>query len=285
MCHRRFSAAALSAFAALWACGDPATSDPLDPTADAGQVEDAGRLTGDAGESPSDAGQPATGLTVADHAAVEAFAALSTEAIRKIAATPLYFGHTSHGSQLAVGVEHLDTAYHFANLTERSEDLGSSTWDAHTEGFLAAHPETRVVVWSWCGQQSSNSEATVALYLAKMDALERAHPGVGFIYMTGHLRGAYSEYLYEDAENATLQANNQLVRDYARAHGKWLFDFADIESHLDGSCEPCLFHEMPSECTWPETPTWSCAHSRAPNCLRKAKAFFWLLGRILGLDE
>ena len=221
---------------------------------------------------------------VASHAAVAAFARIPAEVRENARKLSVYFGHTSLGSQLVSGLANLGPGLSLVDLTEDDADLGSSDWHTRTDAHLAAHSQVRVVVWSWCGQQSSNSEAQVQDYLAKMSALEAKYPAVQFVYMTGHLRGAYSEFLYETAENQVLQRNNRLVREYCAAHGKWLFDFADIEAYPDDSVMQCSFEGMPVECTWPETPTFDCAHSRAPNCLRKGKAFFWLLARMTGWD-
>jgi hypothetical protein len=213
---------------------------------------------------------------------VAAYDDIPSEVVEAIAALNIYYGHTSHGSQLVAGVDHIDD-YSLPNLHETSGDLGGS-WNTKTDTYLASHPETDVVIWSWCGQQSSNSEGRVNTYLSNMNALEAEYPGVTFIYMTGHLRGAYSEYQYDIETNQVLQRNNKIITDYVAANNKWLFDFADIESYLDGSSTQCMYDEMPSECVWPDTPTFSCAHSRAPNCIRKGKAFLWLLARISGWD-
>ncbi len=76
-------------------------------------------------------------------------------------------------------------------------------------------------MWSWCGEQSTNSEATVQQYLDTLDALETQYPDMRFILMTGHTDGG----------SATLDRNNDMVQQYALDHDKVLFDFADIETY------------------------------------------------------
>jgi len=221
---------------------------------------------------------------IADHTLVAAYDTIPSGVVTEVANLHIYYGHTSHGSQLVTGVGMMPAAWQLVNLVETSPDLGYDVWEPQTDQWLEDHPETEVVIWSWCGQQSSNSVDDVQEYLDDMTALEVRYPDVQFIYMTGHLRGAYSEYLYGDAENQILQRDNQMVRDYAELHGKWLFDFADIESYLDGSEVQCTYHGMPVECVWPNDAT-GCAHSRMGNCDRKGKAWYTLLARMTGWDD
>jgi hypothetical protein len=46
-----------------------------------------------------------------------------------------------------------------------------------------------VVIWSWCGQVSSATEADITTYLGLMSGLESDFPSVTFVSMTGHLDG------------------------------------------------------------------------------------------------
>lgn len=171
------------------------------------------------------------------------------------------YGHTSHGSQLLSGnvglnrlrgVEDLfavspdgrDGTLHLlegSGYSEPGDLVGDAGWDlatnrlrfvSETRGFLGApdargrgslHPAYNVVMWSWCGQLSQIGDSTLQHYLDGMDSLEREYRGVSFVYMTGHLDGTGTD--------GHLHRANERIRAFARDKGKWLFDFADIESY------------------------------------------------------
>lgn len=152
------------------------------------------------------------------------------------------YGHTSHGSQLVSGMSGLvawkGSLYSFNNggtggaLDLRdtpfsgASDLGNpdrTSWEAATRAYLAAHPEINVIIWSWCGQVSSATEADINTYLSLMSGLERDYAGVTFVYMTGHLDGS--------GLAGNLNLRNEQIRSYCRTNGKVLFDFAAIESY------------------------------------------------------
>ncbi len=164
----------------------------------------------------------------------------------------ILYGHTSHGRQLTAGMRGLDEFMRGMGLYAMSQDgedgmldlrdeeseideandLGSPdrvAWERDTRQYLGNHSEINVVIWSWCGQVSYSTTEEIDLYLSLMSGLEEDFPNVAFVYMTGHLDGYGTE--------STLHANNERIRAYCVANGKWLFDFADIESwDPDGNC-------------------------------------------------
>ena len=227
----------------------------------------------------------------------------------------LSYGHTSHGSQIVTGMDVLMAdplnggLYDFnkngaivsdtLSLDDRtpSGDLGhngDTSWADRTRTYLdgSGTGSTRnVVVWSWCGGVSDNSEAGINAYLDAMNQLEQDYPDITFVYMTGHLNGTGVE--------GNLNVRNNQIRAYCIANNKVLFDFADIESYdpdgnyfLDlGATDSCNYTGGNWADEWcaahtgdPLCASCSCAHSRALNCNLKARAFWWMLARLAGWD-
>ncbi len=224
------------------------------------------------------------------------------------------YGHTSHGSQPISGMGVLEAntpsgLYDFntngavtsgvLSIADRvpDGDLGNpdrTTWEARTRTYLDGTGSDRnVVVWSWCGQVSGATAANIQTYLNLMNGLEQDYPNVTFVYMTGHLDGG--------GVGGNLHLRNEQIRQYCRNNNKILFDFADIESYDPdgaeflslGALDTCYYTCGSSTCNWadqwcaangsdPLCDSCSCAHSEPLNCNLKARAFWWMMARIVG---
>jgi len=245
-------------------------------------------LSGDAVFMPATVAEVASSsaAVVADHHSADGFAGMASAAFSGARARfpRIYYGHTSHGSQIVTGLEMLaneSSAYAMPQFNEVSDDLGHNgdlSWVSTTRSALAqpSHGYS-MVVWSWCGGVSDNTPSGIQTYLDAMDQLERDFPAVVFVYMTGHLDGSGAD--------GTLRTNNELIRSYCRSNGKVLFDFADIESwDPDGTFYP----DDDDWCNWCTTwcashtcpPCGDCAHSQCFNCYRKGQAFWWMLAEL-----
>jgi hypothetical protein len=211
----------------------------------------------------ADAADPSLAIVV-DHTCVDITAIPQAAIEQAKANLHIAYGHTSHGSQLITGMDGLiafangggkdlslpndififnnggtsgaldlregdgygsgdmdhDCGYYPNWVNETIEYLGIP----NGEGRGSNHPEINVIIWSWCGQVSGQTEQTmIDQYLAPMSQLEVNYPGVAFVYMTGHLDGT--------GETGNLHLRNQQIRDYCIANNKILYDFADIESY------------------------------------------------------
>ena len=207
----------------------------------------------------------------------------------------IFYGHTSHGSQIVTGlamVRSQDTLYRYnegsgtLELAEYGDDLGlygDTSWAPITRQRLDQPGNNiNLVMWSWCGGISDNSEEGINTYLTTMSQLEQDYPNVIFMYMTGHLDGS--------GPTGNLYVRNNQIRAHCEINNKALFDFADIESYdPDGNYYP----NASDDCAW--CSDWcsshscldcgGCAHSHCLNCHLKEQAFWWLLARLTGWQE
>jgi hypothetical protein len=240
--------------------------------------------------SPFETDDAFAGAVIAGHEAAVAFDTLPLNLLDFIRDNyRIYYGHTSHGSQIMTGLNMLATQsadYALPDFHEVSGDLGYNgdvTWASSTRTFLEAHPgEYNVVMWSWCGGVSDNTTAGIQTYLDTMSQLEADYPFVTFIYMTGHLDGT--------GTSGNLYARNDQIRVFTSTNRKALFDFADVESY-----DPAghYYSDASDDCGWcsdwcatHSCPTCSsCAHSHCLNCYLKGKAFWSMMAQIAGRES
>lgn len=223
------------------------------------------------------------------------------------------YSHTSHGSQITTGMSGLisfkgisyswnnggtDGALDLHDYAMEG-DLGSpdrTTWASRTINYLASNPDVNVVIWSWCGEVSSASEADINTYLNLMNGLESDFPDVKFVYMTGHLDGT--------GLTGNLHLRNEQIRNYCKENKKILYDFEDIESYnpdgvyfgskkpndgcdydtngdgtLDGNWATAWQSSHTEGVDWFDC---SAAHTQPVNANMKAYAAWWLWARLAG---
>jgi hypothetical protein len=236
------------------------------------------------------------------------------------------YGTASHGTQLIYGMNCLDTwdgtslydwnnggaggaldirwwgaPTGFGNLgisfsiellaPSGTYDSTRAVWVSSTRTYLDAHPEINVCMWAWCFGMAT-SESDINLYLSQMETLEAEYPNVKFVYMTGHSDGG--------GLTGLTHLRAQQIKDYCRAHGKFLYDFYDIECY-DPSGTYFGDKAVSADCSYTGgnwATEWQAAHpgewfacancvdvhAPALNCNVKAVAAWHLWARLAGWD-
>jgi hypothetical protein len=256
--------------------------------------------------------QPSSQAIIADHKAVVEFDRIPPQWLEAAKKLTLYYGGTSHGTQPlygALALGQVNPAYRMVvsrwDLPEAGNrpalrvnyySMEANGYWSTQEGLNATKAAARSGLYShsmfsWCGEMGSNSKETVQQYLNTLNALESEFPNMRFIYVTGH-----ADYV-DQWTGFELARNNRMVRDYALAHNKVLFDFYDIDTHdpagkrypnATDACTWCASwcSKHPADCADLSASEWpgECAHSHPFNCKMKAKAFWWMMARLAGWD-
>jgi len=201
----------------------------------------------------------------------------------------MLYAHTSHGSQITVGMQRVEDSDSFYSVAIHANYLPDESgavcildpgffnpqdYFTYGPGRFSTYPSINFSMYSWCNHQNTNSEADTQAYLDGMEALEAAYSHVTFIYMTGNAQAdgsaGYNRYL----------RNNQ-IRDYCQAHGKILFDFADIDSWYNGQQHTYNYqgHDIPLE--HPQFNGSQAGHTTYESCELKASAAWWMMALLM----
>ena len=218
----------------------------------------------------------------------------------------MHFAHTSHGGQITVGLEILETASpHLAfayenyllpsvpgalcilngntSATYITPDLYWLTQAGmdETRAVLAANPSINLSMFVFCQELETAEMSFAEAYLDSMSALEGEFPGVTFVYTTGNaqLTGAlgYNRYLL-----------NERIRAFCIANEKVLYDFADLDAWWYNTVSGSWEHETydyEGTAVPVEHPEWvgnDSSHTSFESCEQKGKAMWWLATMVSG---
>lgn len=218
----------------------------------------------------------------------------------------LHYAHTSHGEQLTIGLERLESANSTFSINRTlfilpteigalciadgqkdyagTEDIDYVTPDYYWEGEFGLN-RTRAMLdnqgfnfsmWCWCTQLDDYDEAATQAYLDAIATLEAEYPSVIFIYITGNAQATgwsgYNRYL-----------RNQQIREYCANNNKYLFDFADIDCWYNGQQWTYMYenYTIPTEHPHYSNPSGP-GHTTYFSCELKAAVVWWMFAEILG---
>lgn len=218
----------------------------------------------------------------------------------------IHYAHTSHGGQIPTGlglIAERDTAFGYAYENnalpvapgalrifngQRTEtyitpDLywASPAGMAETEAVLLAEPALDVSAFAWCTELDLYAAGEVNAYLDSMSALEAAHPGVVFVYMTGNAQATG-----ESGRNRWLC--NETIRVFCQTNDRVLYDFADLDCWwYDSTAGEWSFsyYVLEGDTIPVEHPQFhggESGHTTFESCEQKGRAFWRLAAALAG---
>jgi hypothetical protein len=212
----------------------------------------------------------------------------------------MYYGHTSHGSQVRTGMERLyarlGSLYRVAAdwqlpsvndafcFRDRNDTYDPGDFFPTVPQALRDNPGINLVMYMWCGQPGGDWENLLKYYLAEMADLEQKYPKIIFIYTTGHAQ--------ESDCSGNNRANfNAAVRQFCIVNNKALLDFGDIdawynnEQNTYASPNWCSSAGQPIPIEHPHYHGDDAGHTTFESCENKGKAFWVLLAKLSGWDQ
>ncbi|MFN7986788.1 MAG: hypothetical protein U0529_04890 [Thermoanaerobaculia bacterium] len=208
---------------------------------------------------------------VAGHAQTN-LGSIPDSAVSTASGLRLMVRRASVGGNISSG---LDLLHAQASKYDRSrwafQDRGNPGWKAKVDDFVAQTAlqasSFDVLTMKFC---FIDPDASFTYYRDALLGLEASYPTKKFVWWTIPI---------ETSGNASRQAFNDQVRSYALAHGKLLFDIADIECHdasgqkrTDASGLELMVDAWTSDG----------GHLNDAGATRVASALWWLMARIGG---